>query len=60
MKKKNTKKAYSARVKKALKKLDFKKILDVYEDNEYVEVTVDRWGDACKYRIYDDGRMYER
>ena len=54
------KKKYSKRVQKALKQIDYKKVLDVYEDRDFVEITVDRWGDACKFRIYDDGRIYER
>lgn len=51
---------YSARVKNALKQINYKKVLDVYEDRDFIEVTVNRWGDACTYRIYNDGRIYER
>lgn len=54
------KKKYSKRVQKALDQISYRKVLDVYEDRDFVEITVDRWGDACKYRIYDDGRIYER
>ena len=51
---------YSKRVKEALKKLDYKKVLDVYECKDFVEITVNRWGDVLTYRVYDDGRIYER
>ena len=54
------KKDYSKKVKKALEQIDYKAVLDVYEDRDFVEITVNRWGDACQYRIYDDGRIYER
>ena len=54
------KKTYSPRTKKALKKLDYKTVLDVYEARDFVEITVDRWGDVCKYRVYDNGEVYER
>jgi hypothetical protein len=43
---------------KALESLD--SVIDCREALDFVEVTGYMGGDVITYRIYDDGRMYER
>lgn len=43
---------------KALESLDY--ILDCVETPDFVEVVGKMGGDVITYRIYDDGRVYER
>lgn len=53
-------KNYSSRVKKALEKLSYSELIKVYEYKDCVEVVVNRWGDVCTYRVYDNGEVCER
>jgi hypothetical protein len=43
---------------RAMESLDY--IIDYFEMPDFVEVTGRMGGDVITYRIYDDGRMYER
>jgi hypothetical protein len=43
---------------RALESLDY--VLDCQAAPDFVEVTGRMGGDIITYRIYDDGRMYER
>jgi hypothetical protein len=43
---------------RALERLDY--VIDCREALDFVEVTGRMGGDTITYRIYDDGRMYER
>jgi hypothetical protein len=43
---------------KALESLDY--VIDCREAPDFVEVTGYIGGDVITYRVYDDGRMYER
>lgn len=43
---------------RALESLDY--VMDYHVDPDFVEVTGRMGGDVVTYRIYDDGRMYER
>jgi hypothetical protein len=43
---------------KALESLDY--IIDYFEMPDFVDVTGRMGGDTITYRIYDDGRIYER
>ena len=56
----NNMKKYSSRVKKALEKLSYSELIKVYEYKDCVEVVVNRWGDVCTYRVYDNGKVCER
>ena len=42
----------------ALESLDY--VIDCLETPDFVEVTGRMGGDVITYRIYDDGRVYER
>lgn len=50
----------SSRAKKALDKISYSELYRVYEMRDFVECVVNRWGDTCTYRIYDNGEIYER
>lgn len=52
----------SARVKAAKKKAKsvFDKILDVYEERDFVEIVARVGGDTVTRRYYNDGREYDR
>lgn len=54
------KKDLSKRAKNALKQISYSKLYRVYESREFIEVVVDRWGDACTFRIYNNGDITER
>jgi hypothetical protein len=43
---------------KALESLEY--VIDCREAPDFVEVTGYMGGDVITYRVYDDGRMYER
>ena len=43
---------------RALESLDY--ILDVFPEQDFVEVVGRVGGDTVTYRVYDDGSMYER
>jgi hypothetical protein len=43
---------------RAMERLDY--MIDCRETSDFVEVTGYMGGDVITYRIYDDGRMYER
>jgi hypothetical protein len=43
---------------RALERLDY--VIDCREASDFVEVTGRMGGDTITYRIYNDGRMYER
>ncbi len=53
-------KKYSKRIKDALAQLSYSKVLRVYDLGDCVEAIVERWGDVCTYRVYNDGRIYEK
>ena len=57
-----TKLKLSPRAKKALKQIHFgfTKIFQVYEDSEFVEFILYEGGDTVTFRVYNDGRVYER
>lgn len=57
-----SKRSLSPRAKKALKRIAFgySRILDVYEDHEFCEFTLYEGGDVVVFRVYEDGRVYER
>lgn len=57
-----SKRSLSPRAKKALKRIAFgySRILDVYEDHEFCEFTLYEGGDVVVFRVYADGRVYER
>ena len=57
MKQKMTKRA-----KALLKKVPFgySKVLHVYEDRNFCQFTLYEAGDTVTFRVYDDGRIYER
>lgn len=50
------------REKELLKKIRFgyTKLLHAYECNDFCEFVVYEAGDSLTYRVYDDGRVYER
>lgn len=48
------------RVKDALKKISCSGVYNWYETRDFVELVVDKWGDTCTYRIYDNGEITER
>lgn len=52
----------SKRAKKALGLINFgySKIIDVYEDCDYCEFTLYEAGDFRDFRVYNDGKVYER
>lgn len=50
----------SKRAKEALDHISFSKLLRIYEYGDFVEATVDRWGDVCTFRIYNNGDVTER
>lgn len=53
-------KKYSKRIEEALKKIpSCSKVYDAYDEGDFVEVTVNRWGDTCTYRVYNDGDICE-
>lgn len=56
------KKKISKRAKKLLKKVPFgfSKVLDVYEGRDFCEFILYEAGDTVTFRVYDDGRIYER
>lgn len=43
---------------RALESLDY--VMESHEEPDFVEVTGRMGGDVITYRVYDDGRMYER
>ena len=45
------------RVKDALNKISCSDVYDYYETRDFVELVVNRWGDTCTYRIYDNGEI---
>lgn len=57
-------KNYSAKIKNAIKKLDaicsFSGILDARDYGSCVELVVNRWGDTCTFRVYNNGEITER
>lgn len=50
------------RAKALLKKVPFgySKVLHVYEDRNFCQFTLYEAGDTVTFRVYDDGRVYER
>lgn len=51
----------SERAKKALEQIhDYSKVLSIYEAKEFVEIVVNRWGDICLFRVYNNGMVTER
>ncbi len=53
-------KKYSKKIKEALNKINFSEVLRAYDYGEFVEVLVNRWGDICTYRIYNNGEIVEK
>jgi len=53
-------KKYSERVRKALKKLSYDKVLAVYETGDFVEVVCRTGGDVSTFRVYNDGTIGEK
>ena len=43
---------------RALESLDY--VMDCYETPDFVEVTGRMGGDVIAYRVFDDGRIYEK
>lgn len=56
------KKKISKRAKELLKKVPFgfSKVLHVYEDRDFCQFILYEAGDTVTFRVYDDGRIYER
>lgn len=52
----------SKRAETLLKKIHFgySELLHAYECNEFCEFVVYEAGDTLTFRVYDDGRVYER
>lgn len=55
----NTKKL-PIRVKKALNKIDCSNLYDYYDAGDFVELVVNRYGDTCTYRVYNNGDICEK
>ena len=57
-----SKRSLSKTAKEALKKIRFgySKILDVYECKDFCEFTLYEGGDVVVFRVYSDGKVYER
>lgn len=52
-----------SRVKEALNKIDYSDLSDLYDyydAGDFVELVVDRWGDTCTYRVYNNGDICEK
>ena len=51
----------TSKMKKALDKIpDFSELLAACDFGDCVEFVVNRWGDVCTYRVYNDGSVCER
>lgn len=57
-----TKRKMSKRAKHLLSfiQFGFSKVLDTYEGKDFCEFVVQEAGDTLTFRVYDDGRVYER
>ena len=57
-------KKLTAREKKALQKLEnqchFLEVIRVSDYGECIEFVVNRWGDICTFRVYNNGEICER
>ena len=54
-------KKISAKAKKALDKIpSFSELLKVYNLGDCFEFVVNRWGDICTFRVYNNGEVVER
>lgn len=56
------KRGMSKRAKRLLSfvQFGFSKVLDTYEGKDFCEFVVQEAGDTLTFRVYDDGRVYER
>lgn len=51
----------TAKMKKALDKIpSYSELLSAYDLGDCIEFTIDRWGDVCTYRVYNNGNVCER
>lgn len=48
------------RVKEALSNIDYSDLYAYFETREFVELIVNRYGDTCAYRVYNNGDITER
>ena len=49
------------KMKKALDKIpSYSELLSAYDLGDCVEFTINRWGDVCTYRVYNNGNVYAR
>lgn len=54
-------KKLTSKEKEALKKIpDYSKLLQVSHGYDFIEFVVNRYGDINTYRVYNDGKVYER
>lgn len=54
-------KKLSSKEKKALDKIpSFSELLKVYDYGDCIEFVVNRWGDICTFRVYNNGEVCER
>ena len=51
----------TAKMKKALNKIpSYSELLAAHDFGDCVEFIVNRWGDTCTYRVYNDGSVCEK